>query len=210
MKISFTSILNLLPMTFLLPHLFPSLTWRIPTKGKTIFLTFDDGPIPEVTLWVLKTLNDFNAYATFFCIGDNAKKYPDLISLLRDSNHSIGNHTMHHTNSWKTTNKKYYSDISECKQFITSKLFRPPYGKIKLSQIWYLKKEFRIIMWDVLSKDYDISLNGEDCFQNVKRNTRNGSIIVFHDSLKAEKRLRFALPATLKYFSELGYSFAAI
>ena len=197
-------------MTFLLPYLLPSLTWRIPTIGKTIFLTFDDGPIPEVTPWVLKTLNDFNAYATFFCIGENAKKYPDLISLLRDSNHSIGNHTMHHMSSWKTTNKKYYTDILECKQFINSKLFRPPYGKIKLSQVWHLKKEFQIIMWDVLSKDYDNSLTGEDCFQNVKRNTRNGSIIVFHDSLKAENRLRFALPATLKYFSEQGYSFAAI
>ncbi len=197
-------------MSLLLKQLFPSLTFRVPTKEKTLYLTFDDGPVPEVTPWVLKTLDEFNASASFFCIGDNIKKHPGLMALLKNSKHSIGNHSMHHLNGWQTQNKKYYSDISECKQFVNSELFRPPYGKIKLSQVWHLKKEFRIIMWDVLSRDYDVSLTGEECFENVKKNTRNGSIIVFHDSLKAEKRLRFALPATLKYFSELGYSFAAI
>ena len=194
----------------LLQKLFPSLTWRIQTKEKTIFLTFDDGPIPEVTPWVLKILEDYNALATFFFIGDNARKYPNLLRLLEKSNHTIGNHTMHHLKGWKTSNKKYYNDIYECKKIIKSNLFRPPYGKIKFTQSWYLKKEFRIIMWDVLSKDYDTNLSGEECFENVKKNARNGSIIVFHDSLKAENRLRIALPATLKYFSELGYSFAAI
>ena len=197
-------------MSLLLQQLFPSLTFRVPAKEKTLYLTFDDGPVPEVTPWVLKTLDEFNASASFFCIGDNIKKHPGLMALLKNSKHSIGNHSMHHLNGWQTQNKKYYSDISECKQFVNSELFRPPYGKIKLSQVWHLKKEFRIIMWDVLSKDYDVSLTGEECFENVKKNTRNGSIIVFHDSLKAEKRLRFALPATLKYFSDLGYSFAAI
>lgn len=197
-------------MPLLLQLMFPSLTWRIPEIGKTIYLTFDDGPIPEITPWVLKTLDEFNALATFFCIGDNVMKNPDLIKLLLNSKHTLGNHTMHHLNGWQSKNKKYFSDISECKQLINSKLFRPPFGKIKLSQVWKLKKEFRIIMWDVLSKDYDTSLTGEDCFENVKRNTKNGSIIVFHDSLKAEKRLRFALPQTLKYFSEQGYSFAAL
>ena len=194
----------------LLQKLFPSLIWRINTEEKTIFLTFDDGPIPEVTPWVLNILKEYNALATFFCIGDNARKYPDLISLLEKSNHTIGNHTMHHLKGWKTSNMKYYNDIYECKNFVNSNLFRPPYGKIKLTQSRYLKKEFRIIMWDVLSKDYDSTLSGEECFENVKKNTRNGSIIVFHDSLKAENRLRIALPATLKYFSERGYSFAAL
>ncbi len=194
----------------LLQKLFPSLTWRIQTKEKKIFLTFDDGPIPEVTPWVLNTLNEYNALATFFCIGDNARKYPELINLLKKSNHRIGNHTMHHLKGWQTSNKEYYNDIYECRKLITSNLFRPPYGKIKLTQSWHLKKEFRIIMWDVLSKDYDTNLSGEECFENVKKNTRNGSIIVFHDSLKAENRLRIALPATLKYFSDRGYSFAAL
>ncbi len=197
-------------MPLLLQLMFPSLTWRIPETGKTIYLTFDDGPIPEITPWVLKTLDEFNALATFFCIGDNVMKHPDLLKLLLNSKHSIGNHTMHHLNGWQSKNKKYFSDISECKQLINSELFRPPFGKIKLSQVWKLKKEYRIIMWDVLSKDYDTSLTGEDCFENVRRNTKNGSIIVFHDSLKAEKRLRFALPQTLKYFSKHGYSFAAL
>ena len=194
----------------LLQKLFPSLIWRINTEEKTIFLTFDDGPIPEVTPWVLNILKEYNALATFFCIGDNARKYPDLISLLEKSNHTIGNHTMYHLKGWKTSNMKYYNDIYECKKFVNSNLFRPPYGKIKLTQSLHLKKEFRIIMWDVLSKDYDSTLSGEECFENVKKNTRNGSIIVFHDSLKAENRLRIALPATLKYFSERGYSFAAL
>ena len=194
----------------LLQKLFPSLTWRINTEEKKIFLTFDDGPIPEVTPWVLNILKEYKALATFFCIGDNARKYPDLISLLKKSNHTIGNHTMYHLKGWKTSNMKYYNDIYECKKFVNSNLFRPPYGKIKLTQSRYLKKEFRIIMWDVLSKDYDSTLSGEECFENVKKNTRNGSIIVFHDSLKAENRLRIALPATLKYFSERGYSFAAL
>ena len=197
-------------MPLLLQYFFPSLTWRIPSIEKKIFITFDDGPIPEVTTWVLKILDDFNASATFFCVGDNAIKYPELYSLLKNSRHSIGNHTMSHLNGWQTKNKKYYSDINECDQILNSKMFRPPYGKIKLSQTWHLRKKYRIIMWDVLSRDYDISKSGEECFENVKKNTGKGSIIVFHDSLKAEKRLRIALPATLKYFSDLEYSFAAL
>jgi peptidoglycan/xylan/chitin deacetylase (PgdA/CDA1 family) len=188
----------------------PSLTWKIPGPDKTLYLTFDDGPIPEITPWVLETLNEYNAKATFFCIGNNSKKNPGLMKMLRDSKHSIGNHTMNHVNGWKTKNENYFSDIYECSNYVDSKLFRPPYGKIKYSQSRFLKNNYRIIMWSVLSKDYDLSLNEQECFNRVKRNTTDGSIIVFHDSLKAEKKLRFALPETLKYFSGLGYTFSAI
>jgi peptidoglycan/xylan/chitin deacetylase (PgdA/CDA1 family) len=197
-------------MSRLLQYLLPSVTWKIPGPGKTLYLTFDDGPIPEVTPWVLDTLKQFQAKATFFCIGDNSRKHPGVMKLLIDSGHAIGNHTMHHLNGWKTPNEKYYSDVLECESLFKTKLFRPPYGKIKYKQVRFLKNNFRIIMWDVLSKDYDVSLNGQQCFERIRNNTVNGSIIVFHDSLKAEKRLRYALPETLKYFSEKGYVFSSI
>jgi len=196
-------------MSFL-QRIFPSLTWHIATTDPVIYLTFDDGPIPEVTPWVLDQLKQYNASATFFCIGDNVRKHPEVMKLLLESKHSIGNHTMHHKNGFMTLNKNYFENIRECKKYVRSDLFRPPYGKIKFSQIYRLKKEFRIIMWDVLSKDYDATMTGEQCFERIKKNTRPGSIIVFHDSLKAEKRLRIALPATLNYFSEKGYSFSSI
>ncbi len=190
--------------------LFPSLTWKFSSNERKIYLTFDDGPIPVVTEWVLNTLKKYNAHATFFCIGDNIRKHPDVFKLLVNSSHSVGNHTMNHLNGWKTETEKYISNVGECESYVSSELFRPPYGKIKRSQISLLKSHYRIIMWDVLSKDYDQSLSGEDCLRRIKKNAGNGSIIVFHDSLKAEKRLRFALPATLEHFSGLGYEFAAI
>jgi peptidoglycan/xylan/chitin deacetylase (PgdA/CDA1 family) len=190
--------------------LFPSLIWRFKEREKIIYLTFDDGPIPEVTPWVLDLLKEFNAKATFFSVGDNAKKHPALLKKIISSGHSIGNHTMNHLNGWKTPDEKYFSNVSECSRFVNSKLFRPPYGRIKFSQIRKLKKDFRIIMWDVLSRDYDSTLTGEQCFENVKSKAKPGSIIVFHDSIKAESRLRHALPETLKYFSDLGYKFQTI
>jgi peptidoglycan/xylan/chitin deacetylase (PgdA/CDA1 family) len=197
-------------MSFILKHFFPSMTWHIPTEEKILYLTFDDGPIPVVTPWVLETLREYSATATFFCVGENVKKHPEVMKELKNSHHSIGNHTMNHLNGWKTPNEKYYSNIDECKKYIQSELFRPPYGKIKISQMNFLKKDFKIIMWDVLSRDYDTSISGEQCFENVKQNAGKGSIVVFHDSLKAEARLRIALPATLKYFSELGFSFKSL
>ena len=197
-------------MSFLLEHLFPSMKWHIPSSEKNLYLTFDDGPIPEVTPWVINVLSKYNAVATFFCVGANVQKHPALFKMICDGGHAVGNHTMHHVNGWKTKNAVYYSDIEESKTYIHSSLFRPPYGKMKISQMHFLKNEYRIIMWDVLSRDYDPLLTGETCFQNVKNSSRPGSIIVFHDSLKAEVRLRIALPATLNYFSAQGYSFRAI
>ena len=194
----------------LLHSLIPQVKWKMPSTSKTLFLTFDDGPIPEVTPWVLKTLKDYNASATFFCVGANAKKNNEILKDILAAGHSIGNHTMNHINGWNSPNKKYYSDVSDCSKIVKSKLFRPPYGRIKFLQTLHLRKQYKIIMWDVLSRDYDTSLTGETCFENVKQSAGRGSIVVFHDSLKAESRLRIALPATLKYFSDAGYNFASI
>jgi len=197
-------------MIFFLKYFFPSLTWRINTKEKNIYLTFDDGPHPEITPWVLETLKKFDAHATFFCVGQNVKNHPEIFRRIIESNHSVGNHTMNHLNGWKTSDDVYRADILECKKLIPSKLFRPPYGKIKNSQSRKLKNEFNIYMWDVLSKDYDSTLTGEECYQRVIRKTNKGSIIVFHDSVKAEERLKVALPEVLKYFNEKGFKCEAL
>ncbi|MBK9523718.1 MAG: polysaccharide deacetylase family protein [Bacteroidetes bacterium] len=194
----------------LLSFLYPSLIWQMPGKEKIIYLSFDDGPIPEVTPWVLEQLKKRNAKATFFCIGDNAKKHPAILRQITEEGHAIGNHTYHHLNGWKTKNPDYFNDIDLARKLIPSKLFRPPYGKIRVSQISVLKKEYRIVMWDVLSKDYDNMLDGDDCYKRVVNSTRSGSIVVFHDSLKAEARLRVALPKVLDHFSDLGFRFAAL
>lgn len=194
----------------LLASLTKNLIWSVKTDKKEVFLTFDDGPIPVVTPWVVETLEKYNAKATFFCVGDNVKKNQDVYKLILDKGHKIGNHTMNHLNGWTNFNKTYFENIEKCDNLIHSNLFRPPYGKIKPTQINYLKKKYKIIMWDVLTKDYDESLAGEDCFEKVHKNCKPGSIVVFHDSLKAEKRLRIALPKTLDYLSKEGYTFSSL
>ena len=192
----------------MLPFLTP-LQWSIKTKAKEVFLTFDDGPIPEVTPWVLESLKKFNAKATFFCVGENVKKYPDIFLQIKEAGHRIGNHTKNHLNGWKSINKDYFENIEQCNELVSSDLFRPPYGKIKPSQITYLKSKYKLIMWNVLTKDYDVSREGEYCFNQTKK-SKAGSIIVFHDSIKAEPRLKFALPKCLEYLSNEGFSFSAI
>ncbi len=194
----------------LLDALTKNLVWSIKTTKKEVFLTFDDGPIPEVTPWVLETLKQYDAKATFFCVGDNVKKHPDIYRMIVDQGHKVGNHTMNHFNGWTNFNKTYFENIEKCNAMIHSNLFRPPYGKIKPSQISHLKNDYRIIMWDVLTKDYDASVTGEYCFEKVKKNCKPGSIIVFHDSIKAEKRLRKALPKSLEYLKQEGYTFSSI
>lgn len=194
----------------LLDALTKNLVWSIKTTKKEVFLTFDDGPIPEVTPWVLETLKQYEAKATFFCVGDNVKKHPDVYRMIVDQGHKVGNHTMNHLNGWTNFNKTYFENIEKCNALIHSNLFRPPYGKIKPSQISHLKNDYRIIMWDVLTKDYDASVTGEYCFEKVKKNCKPGSIIVFHDSIKAEKRLRKALPKSLEYLKQEGYTFSSI
>ncbi len=197
-------------VNFLIKRIFPSLEWNIKTHEKIIYLTFDDGPIPEVTPWVLQQLKGYDAKATFFCVGENVKKHPEIFAQVKSENHQLGHHTFSHLNGWKTKNESYFSDVEKGNAVCPSPLFRPPYGKLKRKQIQVLKKLYRIIMWDVLSYDFDKNCSPEKCFQNVLKHATNGSIIVFHDSLKAEQNLRYALPKVLDYFSKKGYRFEAI
>lgn len=198
---------------FWLRALYPSLTWKGPDNSKTIYITFDDGPIPIVTPFVLNSLREFNAKATFFCIGDNVRKHPDVFKQVLESGHSIGNHTFNHLKGWDTDNQEYLRNMLKCHDLVGSKLFRPPHGRIKYGQISLLRSvlpDLRIIMWDVLSGDFDQHLSPEKCLENVKRTTKPGSIVVFHDSLKAFDRLQYTLPKALEYWTERGYSFGKL
>ena len=187
--------------------IFRSITWRIPTDEKVIYLTFDDGPIPEVTPWVLETLAAFDARATFFCIGDNVRKHPKIYEQILAAKHQVGNHTFHHLNGWISWNKTYLKDIKKCAELVDSKLFRPPYGKLKPSQTRQIRKQYKVVLWDVLSGDFDAEITSEMCLNNVIENTTKGSIVVFHDSLKAEKHLRFVLPKVLEFYTKKGFRF---
>ena len=191
-----------------LKAVFKNLVWDIPVESKTLFLTFDDGPTPEVTEFVLDTLKEYNAKATFFCLGKNIERHPDIFQKVLDGDHKIGNHTWSHKNGWKTKNKEYFEDIEAFP--LETKLFRPPYGRISLSQISVLKSQYSIIMWDVLSGDFDPKVSNDQCLANVVDNAGNGSIVVFHDSAKARDRLKFALPKVLEIYSDKGFQFATI
>jgi len=192
---------------------FPNLIWKIPTEEKILYLTFDDGPHPIATPFVLEQLRKYNAKATFFCLGKNVAAYPGIYENILNAGHSIGNHTQNHVNGWKVNNRKYFDDIIEAKKYIDSSLFRPPYGRITPFQSKYLRRQpfhFKIVMWDVLSKDYDVELSPDDAAFNVLRYASEGSIVVFHDSEKAYPRMQKALVATLQYFSEKGWRFKQI
>lgn len=184
--------------------------WNMPRNEKKIYITFDDGPTPEITEQVLSILSQYNAKATFFCLGKNVSQYPDIYNKILVMGHETGNHTQNHLNGWKTKNTEYFDDIQQAEKSISSKLFRPPYGRISASQILYLKKYYKIIMWEVLSGDYMKTLNKEKCLNNVLNNTREGSIVVFHDSVKAADKVLYALPRILDNFTERGFMFDSI
>lgn len=189
-----------------LKKFYSSLTWRIPSDDKTVYLTFDDGPHPTITPFVLDLLMEHKAKATFFCIAKNVVNNMGVYSRIINEGHSIGNHTYDHLNGWKTDDRTYLENVVKAKEVIDSKLFRPPYGRISKFQIQQLKSIFNIIMWDVLSADFDINISPQQCLENVVRNVRPGSIIVFHDSEKAYSRLQYALPKTLEFLSQEGYA----
>jgi len=204
----------------LLSAIFPDVIFRVNTAEKNLYLTFDDGPA-EVTPWVLEELKKFNAQATFFCVGANIEKNIPLFNEIINRKHTIGNHTMNHLNGWKTKTGKYLGDVTACDEVLHLKtsvighrssdnLFRPPYGRITLPQYFSIRKNHRIVMWDVLSKDYDKNISAEKCLQRVIQNSRSGSVIVFHDSAKAEKNLQYVLPKVLEYFSEKGFNFRSL
>jgi peptidoglycan/xylan/chitin deacetylase (PgdA/CDA1 family) len=194
----------------ILKWLFPQYTWNIPSSEKVIYLTFDDGPIPEVTPWVLQTLSDFHAKATFFCVGDNVRKHPDTFKAILDAGHTVGNHTHHHLNGWKTPLDVYLTDVKKAENYIASSLFRPPYGRLLPRQASALLESKSIIMWSVLTRDYAASLPPESCLRRSIKKTTPGAIVLFHDSLKAEKNLKYVLPRYLAHFKALGYRFAGL
>jgi len=198
-----------------LKRIYDSYTWSMPSNEKTLYLTFDDGPHPEATPFVLKQLKQHNALATFFCIGKNVVAHPDIYNQIMNEGHVTGNHTYNHLNGWKTSNDVYMKDIALAAKEIQSNLFRPPYGRITSFQAKNLKavmqgKEAKVIMWDILSADFDADCSAEQCLANVILPTVPGSIIVFHDSEKAFPKLQYVLPRMLKYFSEKGYLFKSI
>jgi len=197
----------------IIQRIFKNYTWRFFTDKKEIYLTFDDGPTPEITNWTLDLLNEYNAKATFFCIGKNVLEEPEIYARILKENHQIGNHTHNHTNGSNTDLKTYINNVLKAEKHLKNpaKLFRPPYGRIKRKQAKKMKSlGYTIIMWDVLSADFDITIGKEKCLQNVLRNTKNGSVIVFHDSVKAFENLQYTLPKVLDYFSKKGYIFKAI
>lgn len=204
---------------FVVKKLFPDYIWEISTNKKELFLTFDDGPTPDVTDWVLDELKLFNAKATFFCIGNNVRQHQQLFNRILKEGHSIGNHTFNHIKGWKTKTNKYLENVFEAEKTITenfngfpkSKLFRPPYGQIKPNQGKKLMElGYKIVMWDVLPFDWDKTVSNQECLDIVVSKSKNGSIIVFHDSVKASNNMKFTLPKVLEHFTEKGYSFRAI
>jgi peptidoglycan/xylan/chitin deacetylase (PgdA/CDA1 family) len=188
--------------------------WSFSKKEKNLYLTFDDGPTEEITDWTLNQLNKYNAKATFFCIGKNIEAHPELFRKISLQGHSLGNHTNNHLNGSKSTLKEYLLNTEEAEQYFDkndSKLFRPPYGKFSLKQSRKIReKGYKIIMWDVLSADFDTEILNKKCLENVIKNTQNGSIIVFHDSIKASEKLKYVLPKVLEYYNEKGFSFKSI
>lgn len=199
-------------------RLFPKYLWKKAFLDKTIYLTFDDGPTPEVTQWTLNTLKQFNAKATFFCIGDNVRKYPEIAIKIHEEGHTIGNHTFNHLKGWNINTDQFVENTHLAQEQIlktipnySKQLFRPPYGKIKNKQAKTLISQgYKIVMWTVISYDWDNSLTKEDCLDITLKNTTNGTIIVFHDSLKAKENMMYTLPKFLDYYSKKGYTFKAL
>jgi peptidoglycan/xylan/chitin deacetylase (PgdA/CDA1 family) len=196
---------------------FSNYIWDIPNKDNKIYLTFDDGPTSEITAWILQLLKEENIKATFFCIGKNILAQPEIFNQIIQEGHAIGNHTNNHINGWKNSNETYVENTKKCDAIIKdttdkdTRLFRPPYGRIKSKQAQRIKElGYKIIMWDVLSADFDQHISPEKCLTNVTSSVKPGSIIVFHDSLKASKNLKFALPKAIKQLKQKGFTFETI
>lgn len=187
--------------------LYSQLIWEIPNNSNKIYLTFDDGPTPEITDWTLDILKKHQIKATFFCLGQNVDKHPEIFQRIIDEGHAVGNHSYSHLSGWKSKDEDYFKDVDKASSKIDSKLFRPPYGRITKSQAKYLKQDYNIIMWSVISGDFDSKTSPEKCLDNVIKNTTGGSIIVFHDSEKASINLKYALPKAIELLSEKGFVF---
>jgi len=200
---------------WLLRTLYPSFIWKINTSEKILYFTFDDGPHPEATPFVLNELKKFDAIATFFCIGKNVADHPVIYNRILNEGHSVGNHTYSHYNGWRVKNDVYLKDVLEASRYIDSSLFRPPYGKITIFQARQLPavmkgSKVKVIMWDVVSADFDEKVSDQQCLENVIFNSKQGSIIVFHDSEKTFSKIQYVLPKALEFFSKKGYRFEAL
>ena len=191
----------------LLRWLYPSALWRMDKKVKAVYLTFDDGPIPEVTPWVLDVLDRYGIKATFFLVGDNVRKHPKEFQMLLERGHRVGNHTFNHFGGFKHWDSDYLGNTEKANELIKTNLFRPPHGWMRWGQYRRLKNKYTIVMWDLVTRDYSKRLNGPQVLAKVKKYVRNGSIITFHDSLKSEKNLKYALPKAIEWLLEQGYEF---
>ena len=187
--------------------LYPGAIWRMDPKEKAVYLTFDDGPIPEITPWVLDLLDKYGIKATFFLVGDNVRKHPEEFKMIIERGHRVGNHTFNHIRGFEYLTKNYLANTDKANEMIKSDLFRPPHGHMRAHQYYVLRKKYKIIMWDLVTRDYSNKLNGEQVFEKVKHYVRNGSIITFHDSLKSEENMKYALPRSIEWLLELGYQF---
>ena len=194
----------------ILPSLFPRLLWRVNTQQPEIYLTFDDGPHPQITPWVLETLHNFQASATFFCVGQNVERYPDTYQRILNLGHQTGNHTHHHLKGWNHNTANYLADVEQCASVVRSNLFRPPYGRITPAQIKHLLPNYRIVMWDILTRDYEQNLDTNEALRVLFSKIKPGAIVVFHDSEKAQHNLRVLLPALLEHFTAKGYQFKCL
>lgn len=212
---------NFVKIPVVIKKMFPNYVWDISTTNKVIYLTFDDGPTPEITNWTLKTLKAYQAKATFFCIGKNVENHPEIFQKILEEGHAIGNHTHNHVKGWKTSTEDYLNNVKQAQTTIENQifkgkpvittLFRPPYGKLKPKQgKQLLALNYKVIMWDIISFDYDKNISAEECLENVISKTENGSLVVFHDSLKAAKNMQYALPKVLEHFTNKGYRFETI
>lgn len=199
--------MNIVKSPLWLRLLLPKLTWNRNRNEKHIYLTFDDGPVPDVTPQVLNILKKYQVRATFFCVGENIVKHPEIFDQVKQSGHRVGNHTYNHLKGWQTPLNDYLENVEKCQKLTQTNLFRPPYGKCTLTQFKQLRKKYEIIMWDVITYDFDSTLSPEACYQNAVRHTTNGSIVVFHDNIKAVPRLKHALPKAIEYWLNEGYEF---
>ncbi len=197
-------------LPLLIRHIYKGVLWRKDSSEKKIYLTFDDGPIPVVTPWVLDQLDAFGIKATFFCVGENVMRYPEIYEEILRRGHRTGNHTYNHLRGFITNTDVYLQNVEKAAQYIHSNLFRPPHGDLWQKQYASLRKNYQIVQWDLITRDYNAKLTGERVFQIVRKHARNGSIIVFHDSVKAEKNMRYAMPKAIEYLQSAGFEFGVL